>query len=80
MHNGPSAFAVMVHARGLHESLTQRCAVPGTLIIHVLAPEALWAVVAAGTMFQWLHSKAAVLTGERFLAGDEDHEARIYDF
>ena len=57
-----------------HQSFARRCAVPGAVFIHVLAPETLWAVVAAGGVFQRLHVRAAVSADERFLAGEEGHE------
>lgn len=72
----PALGAAKVHADGLHQSAAGCRPVSRTAIIHMLAPEASWTVIATASMFQRLNLGTAVFTGEWFLAGDEGHEGR----
>jgi len=67
----PALRTAKVHANGLHQSAAGGCPVSRAVFIHMFAPEALWAVVAAAPVHDRFHLRTAVLTGEWFLAGDE---------
>lgn len=73
----PALGAAKVHADGLHQSAAGRRPVSRTVFIHVLAPEALWTVVAAACVLQRLDRCAAVFTGEWFLTDNERHECMV---
>lgn len=69
----PALGSAKVHSDGFHQSAAGRSSVSRTVLIHMFAPEALRAVIAAAPVFQRLHRSAAVFARERFLTGEEDH-------
>lgn len=77
MDHHPTFPLALIKTDRFHESLAQRGAVTGTLIIHVLAPQALRAMIAVTSPLQGKYVLAAVLTGKRFLSGDESHRLRV---
>ena len=73
MDDQPALLSILIQFHWSHQTLALGKPVPGTIMVDVLAPEAMRAVVSVRAVRQWFRGFAAVFARERFLAGDEGH-------
>lgn len=73
MDDHPALGSAVFTPDRFHRSFAEGSTVAGALFIHMFAPEALRAMVAATAVYERFHPDTAVVTDERFLTGEEGH-------
>ena len=74
MKDYPALLSVVIEGDRFHEPKARRLAIPRSMLIHVLTPEAVGAVIAVRAMRNGQDIFTAVSAREGFLASDEWHQ------
>ena len=77
VNDHPALISAVIEADGFHESMTLAQAVTGSVTVDMFTVQTLRAVIPIGTCRKRRDIEAAMLTRERFLAGDEGHGSTI---